>query len=62
VFANHRDGRLNVVHPGLARIVTVVPVAGHPTGLTWDGARLWYCDYGAGRLRAVEVDAENALR
>jgi hypothetical protein len=62
VFANHRDGRLNVVHPGLARIVTVIPVAGHPTGLTWDDTRLWYCDYGAGRLRAVEVDAENALR
>jgi hypothetical protein len=56
VFANHPDATLNVVDVELGRIVRVIPVAGHPTGLTWDGGRFWYCDYAAGRLRAVEVD------
>lgn len=58
VFANHQDARLNIVDVGLGQIVAVIPVAGHPTGLTWDGDRFWYCDYGAGRLRAVEVDVD----
>ena len=61
VFASHRGRRLNVVDPRAERIVEVVPVAGSPTGLTWDGTRLWYCDYGTSHLRAVEmttVDAE----
>lgn len=58
VFANHPDARLNVVDPGAGRIVLTIPVAGNPTGLTWDGGRFWYCDYGAGRLCAVEVAVE----
>lgn len=57
-FANHPDRRINVVDPRAGRIVRTIAVAGQPTGLAWDGARLWYCDYGAGRLGAVEVDAE----
>jgi hypothetical protein len=61
VFANHPDARLNVVDPGAGRIVQVIPVTGSPTGLTWDGKRFWYCDYGAGRLRAVEVDIEELM-
>lgn len=61
VFANHPDARLNVVDLGTGRIVKVIPVAGHPTGLAWDGGRFWYCDYGAGHLRAVEVDVEELL-
>jgi hypothetical protein len=54
VFANHPDARLNVVDPATERIVKVIPVAGNPTGLTWDGRRLWYCDYSAGFLRPVD--------
>jgi len=61
VFANHRDARLNVVDPDERRIVRTIPVDGGPTGLTWDGARLWYCDYGARRLRPVEVDLDELL-
>jgi hypothetical protein len=57
VFANHPDARLNVVNVAARRVVGAIPVAANPTGLTWDGERIWYCDYGAGRLRAVEVDA-----
>jgi hypothetical protein len=56
VFANHPDARLNVVDPGARRIVEVIPVAGNPTGLAWDGTRFWYCDYSAGCLCAVEAE------
>lgn len=38
-------------HLGTAR------VPGRPTGLTWDGAHLWYCDFPARSFRAVELDA-----
>ncbi|HEX8079356.1 MAG TPA: hypothetical protein VF557_04030 [Jatrophihabitans sp.] len=58
IFANHPEARLNVLDPESGRIVRVIPVAGNPTGLTWDGRRLWYCDYSAGQLRAVEVDLD----
>jgi hypothetical protein len=30
-------------------------VAGNPTGITWDGRRIWYCDYTTLQLRAIEV-------
>jgi len=53
VFANHPDGRLNVVDPARGRIVQVIPVRGNPTGLTWDGQRFWYCDYAECHLRSV---------
>lgn len=55
VFANHPDARLNFLDPRARLIVEVVHVMGKPTGLTWDGERLWYCDYAASHLRAVEV-------
>ncbi|WP_077615925.1 hypothetical protein [Caenibacillus caldisaponilyticus] len=32
------------------------PLPGQPTGLCWDGGRLWYCDYTNKRITAVEVD------
>ncbi|HEV3001240.1 MAG TPA: hypothetical protein VGW75_10925 [Solirubrobacteraceae bacterium] len=55
VFANHVDGRLNVLDPPAGRIVEAVPVSGNPTGLAWDGQRLWYCDYPTSHLRAVDM-------
>ena len=57
VFASHRGRRLNVVDSRLERVVEVIPVAGAPTGLTWDGTHLWYCDYPTSHLRAVEMTA-----
>jgi len=55
VFANHRDARLNVLDPDTGKIVSVIPVSGAPTGVTWDGSRLWYCDHAGRRLCAVEL-------
>ena len=54
VFADHPGMRLHVLDPRAGRIVETIPVAGAPTGLTWDGHRLWYCDYDSRQLRAVE--------
>lgn len=31
-------------------------VPGRPTGMTWDGRHLWYCDFPARALRAIELD------
>ncbi|HEV2887074.1 MAG TPA: hypothetical protein VGX49_09215 [Jatrophihabitans sp.] len=59
IFANHPEARLNVLDPETGRIVRRIPVTGNPTGLTWDGDRLWYCDYSAGHLRAVEADVDD---
>jgi hypothetical protein len=55
VVANHRDGWLNVLDPVVGRFVRAIPVQGGPTGLTWDGRRLWYCDHASSHLRAVDV-------
>lgn len=38
-------------------VVLEYPAAGSPTGLAWDGALLWYCDFQARRVRALELSA-----
>ncbi len=30
-------------------------VHGNPTGITWDGSRIWYCDHTTLQLRAIEI-------
>jgi len=42
--------------------VATLEVSGNPTGLTWDGRLLWYCDYTNLLLRAVEVPIDSALK
>jgi hypothetical protein len=54
-FADYAQARVTLLDPARRRVVTVIPVDGNPTGLTWDGHRLWYCDYATAHLRAVEV-------
>ncbi len=53
VFAGHPEARLNVLDPASGRVTERIPVTGNPTGLTWDGHRLWYCDFPGRALRAV---------
>jgi hypothetical protein len=33
----------------------VVPLAGRPVGMTWDGSHVWYCDFAARRFNAVSL-------
>ncbi|SBT43046.1 NHL repeat-containing protein [Micromonospora auratinigra] len=60
VYADHPAGTLTVVDPDTHREVARYAVTGNPTGLTWDGSRVWYCDYTTSRLRAVSLPALRA--
>jgi glutamine cyclotransferase len=55
LFASHAGSQLSVLDPATKTISSTIAVAGHPTGLTWDGSRVWYCDYSSVQLRAIEV-------
>lgn len=55
VYAEHAAGTLTVVDLARRREIASYRVAGSPTGLTWDGGRVWYCDYTGSRLRAVTL-------
>lgn len=60
VYADYTAGTLTVVDPGRHREVASYAVPGNPTGLTWDGSRVWYCDYTTSQLRAVILPALRA--
>lgn len=55
VYAEHQAGTINLIDVALRRQVASYDVAGNPTGITWDGRRIWYCDYTTLQLRAIEV-------
>ncbi|GAA2704340.1 YncE family protein [Micromonospora olivasterospora] len=55
VYADYPAGALTVVDLARRREIASYRVAGNPTGLTWDGGRVWYCDYTGCRLRAVTL-------
>ncbi|MDX8034132.1 hypothetical protein SK803_28270 [Lentzea sp. BCCO 10_0856] len=55
VYADHQASTINLVDIGERREVAAFSVAGNPTGITWDGSRIWYCDYTTLQLRAIEV-------
>jgi streptogramin lyase len=50
VYGEFNAQELHAIDPDDGAHVGVCTIAGHPTGLTWDGARLWYCDF---RRRAI---------
>ncbi|MCP2167735.1 NHL repeat-containing protein [Goodfellowiella coeruleoviolacea] len=55
VYADYRAGTINLVDVALRREVASYDVAGNPTGVTWDGSRIWYCDHTTFQLRAIAV-------
>jgi len=57
VYGDYLDGVLRVMHPETGEQLGVVPLPGRPTGVTWDGERLWYCDFPARSLRALAPGA-----
>jgi hypothetical protein len=54
-YADHRAGVINLVDSALRHEVAKISVNGNPTGLTWDGNWIWYCDCKTLQLRAIEV-------
>ena len=45
VYGDFEAGALHAVDAATGDHVGSAAVAGRPTGLTWDGERLWYCDF-----------------
>jgi hypothetical protein len=57
VYGEFEAGRLHAIDAATGAHVGSAPVPGRPTGLTWDGERLWYCDFPNRVVRPVELDA-----
>lgn len=55
VYADHHAATINLYDVARRRELASYSVAGNPTGVTWDGSRVWYCDYTTLQLRAIEV-------
>lgn len=55
VYADHKAATINLYDVVARREVAAYSVAGNPTGITWDGRRIWYCDFATLQLRAIEV-------
>lgn len=47
-------GVLHAIDAASGRRLAWRPVTGQPTGMTFDGERIWYCDFPGRALRAVE--------
>jgi len=56
IYADHENSLIRSVDAISGEIVGRLKVSGSPTGLTWDGSRLWYCDYDSHEICAIEPD------
>ncbi|ONI76376.1 hypothetical protein ALI144C_37660 [Actinosynnema sp. ALI-1.44] len=54
-YTDYRAGTINMVDYRTGRELVAYDPPGNPTGITWDGNRIWYCDYTTLQLRAIEV-------
>ncbi|KAA8883788.1 hypothetical protein F3087_37640 [Nocardia colli] len=59
-YADYHGAMINLVSLETRREVASYHVAGNPTGLTWDGSRIWYCDHTTLQLRAIMVPGISA--
>ena len=57
-FADFSRAIVTLIDPATKGVARRVGVPGHPTGLSWDGRRAWYCDYTGVQLRAVDLPGE----
>ncbi|MBM7774168.1 hypothetical protein JOD54_004372 [Actinokineospora baliensis] len=55
VYSDHKGSMITLVDTSARREQVSVRVWGNPTGLTWDGSLIWYCDHATLQLRAVEL-------
>jgi hypothetical protein len=55
VYSDRAAESIIVADPVVEQEILPINVHGSPTGLTWDGGRIWYCDNSANRLRAIDV-------
>ena len=57
VYGDFDDGVLHSIDPDTGTHLGTAALAGHPTGITCDGDRLWYCDFSGRRLTALDLTA-----
>ncbi|KAA8883768.1 PQQ-binding-like beta-propeller repeat protein [Nocardia colli] len=57
LHGDYSDSTVRALNARTGAQVGAVRVPGRPTGMTWDGSHLWYCDFPARALRAIELDA-----
>jgi outer membrane protein assembly factor BamB len=55
VYGEYEAGRLHAIDAATGAHLASARVVGRPTGLTWDGERLWYSDFPNRRLRAINL-------
>lgn len=55
VYSDRPAEHIIVVDPAAEQEILPINVHGTPTGLAWDGSRIWYCDNAHNRLRAIDV-------
>ena len=55
LYADPKRECIALIDPDLEQEVLPINVHGRPTGLAWDGNRVWYCDQSYSRLRAIDV-------
>lgn len=55
IYADHQAATITLVDLARREEVTVIEVEGNPTGTTWDGERIWYCDYSTAALRSIQL-------
>jgi hypothetical protein len=56
LYGEFPTGFVHAVDAASGRHVATTPVKGRPTGMTWDGERVWYCDFASRLVRATELD------
>jgi hypothetical protein len=54
-YSDYRAGTITLVDLAGRREVISISVNGNPTGITWDGSLIWYCDHATFQVRAIEV-------
>jgi glutamine cyclotransferase len=59
-YSSYTTAHLHLIDPRKKRVLATIDVSGNPTGLTWDGRLLWYCDYTNVTLRAIKSPMDMA--
>jgi outer membrane protein assembly factor BamB len=56
IFGEFDPGTLYAIDSQTGAQLGSLAVPGRPTGMTWDGERLWYCDFPSRMFRALDLE------
>ena len=54
VYGEYEPGTLRAIDPADGSHIGSIRVDGRPTGIAWDGDRLWYCDLPGRMIRSID--------